>query len=434
MSTDVFGKTVLLIDDDQRFRMLISTALEQKGYRVIKAASGREGALEVKSTIPDLVIIDGQLPDMQGQDWITSLRRFVIKTPVLFVSGYCRDTVSYCHLTKDLGVAAVLHKPVLPAVLCDEVDRVLGVLREESQLGADSLFFDDDMEALSLEYASELPVKVREIGAVVSELRHRPNDQALLGAGKICAHKIHGTAGIYGFPKLGAQAGVIEDCLGRLTPGEILECGPLWRELEQALSLAEIYADQAAVDGQDRVGSDGQAQEVGHTHVLPSGRTGRPTVLIVDDDADFTRKVSVVLGYEGMVVHAFTESHFILEVLDRLEPELLLLDANMPDTDGFELCRKIRQSGRWYSLPIVFVTARVGWEDRVKAFESGADDYIAKPVINEELIARVKTRIERARLLQDLAERDQLNNLLFKCLLVKTAQPIESEWVVTRIA
>jgi len=135
-------------------------------------------------------------------------------------------------------------------------------------------------------------------------------------------------------------------------------------------------------------------------------------VLMLDDDPTFTAWVSAVLREDGMQVSTLHDSGGILEALQRVKPDLLLLDDVMPGIGGLDICRMLRSSPEWQTLPILFVTARVEAEERLKAFRAGADDYIAKPVLNEELLARVRVRAERARLTQERMERDALTGLL----------------------
>ncbi len=86
----------------------------------------------------------------------------------------------------------------------------------------------------------------------------------------------------------------------------------------------------------------------------------------------------------------------------------------MPDVSGFDLCRTVRAIPRWQDLPVVFLTGGHEVKDRVEAFNAGGDDYLTKPVIREELLARVRVRVERQRLLQERRDRDPLTGLLLR--------------------
>jgi diguanylate cyclase (GGDEF)-like protein len=137
-------------------------------------------------------------------------------------------------------------------------------------------------------------------------------------------------------------------------------------------------------------------------------------VLVLDDDPEAIRALRVALTSEQVEVVGLEDSSGLVEALAAHRPDLLLLDVEMPGPSGFDLCRMVRSMPEWRELPILFITAHTGVEFRVEAFQAGADDYLAKPVIREELRARVQSRLERARLTRERAERDSLTGLLLR--------------------
>jgi diguanylate cyclase (GGDEF)-like protein len=134
-------------------------------------------------------------------------------------------------------------------------------------------------------------------------------------------------------------------------------------------------------------------------------------VLIVDDDHFFTDHIAEILKSEGMEVSTLNEPVSILETLDRDAPDILLLDVNMPKISGFDLCRMLRSSTLWKNLPILFLTAESDPKVRLECFQAGGDDYIEKPVVKEELLARIGVRQERIRMFKERADQDPLTNL-----------------------
>jgi diguanylate cyclase (GGDEF)-like protein len=109
----------------------------------------------------------------------------------------------------------------------------------------------------------------------------------------------------------------------------------------------------------------------------------------------------------------------VLEALEELKPDLLILDVMLPGVNGFDIARMLRTTQMWQDLPIVFLTGRTDLESRVAAFESGADDYLAKPIVYEELLAHVRMRLERRRLLREMTEKDPLTKLLSRRTLLE---------------
>lgn len=126
-------------------------------------------------------------------------------------------------------------------------------------------------------------------------------------------------------------------------------------------------------------------------------------ILIVDDQAVMLRLVKYALEQEGFHTVTAETGAEALESLRSEQPDLLILDLLLPDADGIELCRSIRQELKYISLPIVILTGRAEIEDKIQALEAGADEYVTKPVDPKEMVARVKSLLRRyQRLRQDV--------------------------------
>ena len=97
--------------------------------------------------------------------------------------------------------------------------------------------------------------------------------------------------------------------------------------------------------------------------------------------------------------------------LEEEEPDLVVLDFDMPGVTGVELCRALRNEPRWATLPVVFLTSRADADSVRAVFDAGADDYVTKPFVGPEVVARILNRLERVRLFLALAETDQLTGL-----------------------
>ena len=117
----------------------------------------------------------------------------------------------------------------------------------------------------------------------------------------------------------------------------------------------------------------------------------RDTILIVDDEADIVSTLADYFMYNNYDVMTATNGMEAIEKAGK-QPDLILLDINMPDVDGLEVCARIRD---FVSCPILFLTARVEDSDKVKGFGMGGDDYIVKPFSLDELGARVAAHIRR---------------------------------------
>lgn len=141
------------------------------------------------------------------------------------------------------------------------------------------------------------------------------------------------------------------------------------------------------------------------------GPSPRPSILLVEDEAHLGRAIKLNLELEGFEVALAIDGKDALRQLLRVEPyQAMILDVQLPDTDGFALCSKIRESGIF--TPVIMLTVRSRPEDRVRGLEAGADDYLTKPFELSELLARVRAQLRRqawARVdPQDKAERPRV--------------------------
>ena len=118
-------------------------------------------------------------------------------------------------------------------------------------------------------------------------------------------------------------------------------------------------------------------------------------VLIVDDDPDILRLVRYNLMQAGFDVVTAEDGRKALESVQKHPPDLIILDLMLPDVDGMEVCRTLRQRENSRRIPVVMLTARGEEIDRVVGFELGADDYVMKPFSPRELVLRVKSIFRR---------------------------------------
>jgi two-component system response regulator MtrA len=113
-------------------------------------------------------------------------------------------------------------------------------------------------------------------------------------------------------------------------------------------------------------------------------------ILVIEDDQSIAEIVGILLRAEGFEVSYCADGNQALNAFQVVNPDLVLLDLMLPGRDGIEICRAIRESS---GIPIVMLTARSDTSDVVTGLEAGADDYVVKPIKNEELIARIRARL-----------------------------------------
>ncbi|HEY2331895.1 MAG TPA: response regulator transcription factor [Acidimicrobiales bacterium] len=123
----------------------------------------------------------------------------------------------------------------------------------------------------------------------------------------------------------------------------------------------------------------------------------KPRVVVVDDEEHITELLAMGLGYNGFEVERLASGRGALVSIGRRRPDLVVLDVMLPDLDGFELTRRIRQSeGAGTRVPVIFLTAKDTTADKIQGLRLGSDDYVTKPFSIEELIERVKAVLRRA--------------------------------------
>ena len=121
-------------------------------------------------------------------------------------------------------------------------------------------------------------------------------------------------------------------------------------------------------------------------------------IAIVEDEAELASLLEYNLNRHGYQTQVLGGAGGTLKALEHARPDLILLDVMLPELDGFELCRQIRQSSLLGRTPVLFLTARSDEVDRVLGLEIGGDDYMTKPFSPRELIARVKAHLRRGEL------------------------------------
>jgi two-component system OmpR family response regulator len=132
---------------------------------------------------------------------------------------------------------------------------------------------------------------------------------------------------------------------------------------------------------------------------VPESMAGdrQPRVLVVDDEEHITELVAMGLGYNGFDVERAATGRDALAAIDKRKPDLIVLDVMLPDLDGFEVTRRLRQNeGAGTRVPIIFLTAKDTTADKIQGLRLGSDDYVTKPFSIEELIERVKAVLRRA--------------------------------------
>ena len=184
---------------------------------------------------------------------------------------------------------------------------------------------------------------------------------------------------------------------------------PIIEPASAAVSAERISADDLSARAADSMTgqlatADLFREEGGIERVQPCGDPLAPWVLVVDDNPSLVRLVSAIIG-ESYNLYRGSSGEEALEILAEHRVDMVISDVMMPGITGLELCRRIKTTPAWETVPVILLTARGTSSEKVEGLELGADDYIGKPFDPEELRARVRSLFERRQLLERITEK-----------------------------
>ena len=230
------------------------------------------------------------------------------------------------------------------------------------------------------------------------------------------AHFLAGSGSIGGYPELSILGKLFEVAMNNILESAVPPIGSesILSEAQECLQWIAASLRVGTYDATRVKGREKHLRNTLFTHAVPETavRTGvRPLVMVVDDEQITQKAIKASLNRAGCDTHAVFSASEALEFVSDHVPDLIILDIMLPDMDGRKLLATIRSNPKLQLVPVIFVSARNQLDDKVEALRAGADDYVTKPFLPEELVARVVSRLERAKVNQDLALRDGLTGL-----------------------
>ncbi len=140
-------------------------------------------------------------------------------------------------------------------------------------------------------------------------------------------------------------------------------------------------------------------------------QTAHFKVLTVDDDAEVLNAIKAMLEKHSIRVTSISDPRLFWNALEENAPDLVILDLEMPNFSGLEVCRAVRNDPQWNRMPILFLSVNSDAQTVTSIFSAGADDFVPKPIIELELTTRVRNRLDRDRLYRNLSDYDQLTSV-----------------------
>jgi DNA-binding response OmpR family regulator len=361
---------ILLLDDDERFRKVVLAGLRSKDVEVTEAANGADAFSALKNVEFDLLIIDGMLPDTDGISWIRKYRADGGSSPIMFISAQWQSVETYHMLTRELQVALIIHKPVIPAVLAEQV--YSEVSRPKSSLTVQKEEeYDPTMDALSKEYLAQVPEELHEIHLALNQISQNGLNEQDLQTMRLYSHKIRGTAGTFGFDELGFHMGEMEDSIKAHLRAPGIDERNFLKQLHNSFEKAKL-----ALRNYEHP-EETETRDVSEFKSLSC-------ILVADQDPDFVSSVERIARQRFVDVLIAKSAKEVLHLLSSRSVDAILIDAKMAEDKSSQLIKNMREiTGE--QIPIAFVSEQTDLDERLTAPHLGASLYLTKPIDPDSL-------------------------------------------------
>jgi putative two-component system response regulator len=442
------ASTILLVEDQKQERALLEVFLGQIGGTVRSAPDGRSALDLVDQAPPDLIVLDLMLPDTHGFELIRKLKgsEKSAQVPILVVSAMAevQDRVRALELGADDFIVKGFDRIEFHA-------RVQRLLRHKRWIDRLNNRCDEAMRQAVTDGLTGLATHgflketlQRELGGArrhglplalifadidhfkeVNETHgHAAGDRVLKDVAQTirkCTRSFD-TVARYGGEEFAillsqtdrAGARILAERMRSAVEGMAIPLDDTAKSdrLRLTISLGVAGFPDDAADSESLLQHADEAmyaaKQAGRNSVVGFGDYGtvKPkdrTVLIVDDEEKNLRLLEAYLAPEGYATLNASNGDEALDAARRARPDLIVLDAMMPRLNGFDVCRRLKQEQATRLIPVVLVTALNGKEDRLRAIEAGADDFLSKPVSKVELLTRIRALL-RAKQTIDLLE------------------------------
>ena len=412
---------ILVVDDSRANQQVAMAMLERLGCQATLASNGKEALEKVVREDYDLVFMDCNMPVMNGYDTTKQIRIYegdqVGTLPIIAMTA--NNSENEERICREVGMSDFLPKPLSLAGLREKLAVWYG---DGPEVDEDSTEPDNTSVALvqhpaaqyaGLSYDVKVIASLREaVGEVVSSMISAFLEDTPIYIGKLrvavaesnisqvrdMAHTIRGSAANFGAGELVAASKLLEE---RATHGDLSDS-------EQLLKRISVAFEALADDLKQEVSLDSE------TDKLPFKNEKHSNILVVDDDRTVRMALVDAFTRENYEVEEATNGMQALNICKRHMPDLVLMDAVMPELDGFDACQMIRELPHGSDIPVLMITALDDEQSIVRAFSSGATDYISKPINFSVIKQRVARLIKANKAEQDvkkLAYHDPLTGL-----------------------
>ena len=403
--------TVLLLDDDTQFRSSVTPALEAFGLRVLNATKGSIARALLEEEEPSLLIVDGLLPDTNGIVWIENLRGDGFNIPIIFVSAFYRDLTTFKHLTRDLDVIKVFHKPVAVDRFAREVASAVSApmsltpaANRPADDPADRVLFPDeasepgvDAEKAKQSYTSLLPIAADNLTGAIRRVHSEADRTSVVAEALRQAHDLHGAAQTHGFAEISDAVGRIEAQLRHLQKSGRLD----WTTMFESIDQVRVHA-AAAVGRPVDTGSLAAAPPSvtpAATFFLhrPVPRDFVPTLLVLEDDPAMIAYLRSALDEVLVHLRPVSTVDEALKIAGRNPPTAVLVGWPLEDREAFpRFLQMFRSLHGCTEAPVILLSVDDDPHTRALAAQLGVDIFLPHPIELVRLHHAISTAVERA--------------------------------------
>ncbi len=436
------GKRILVVEDNRANQQVALGMLERLGCKINLANNGKEALGLITRKHFDLVLMDCHMPEMDGYEATAQIRRLETdESNVTIVAMTANVQQGESDKCLAVGMNDYLAKPLKIEVLKNMLMKWIPVTeyRVEGEPAVIESAADADMvegildqgifkalgEQVGPALATLITVFIDDLPSYVRSLKDATSVKDSSAIADI-AHSIKGSAANFGASRLVevcqeienlGRAGNLEDVEGMVEQA-VAECGLLQQALESQAKQLKSSEPESDKDSNELI-------EQGASEPIHDQR-----ILIVDDDRGMRFAMRKVLEDDGYRVDEVQNGEQALMYCERFMPDLVLMDAIMPEMDGFKACSEIQALPGGKHLPVLIITALNDETSIGRAFAAGATDYISKPVnfaVLRKRISRVLQASQAERHVHRLAYNDTLTGLPNRTLFTEKLSQVLAE-------
>ncbi|WP_375473897.1 HAMP domain-containing protein, partial [uncultured Nostoc sp.] len=389
-------RVLLIVEDDVNFARILLDMAQEQGFKVIAAQTGSTGLMLAQQFLPSAILLDIRLPEMDG--W-TVLDRLKHDPNTRHIPVHIMSVEEGQQRGLQLGAIAYLQKPLTSETISEALTKIKGFV--ERQVKNLLVVEDDDTQRLSIVELignnDVLTTAVANGAAALEAIRTQHFDCLVLDLGLPDMTGFELIEQIKLLPN-GKTLPVIVYTGREISKAQETEL----RRIAETIIIKDVRSPERLLDETalflHRVQANLPApkrQILEQLHSQDYLLTGKKALIVDDDMRNIFALTSMLERYQIEVIYAENGREGITLLENTPDIDVVLMDVMMPEMDGYETTRVIRQNDRFKSLPIIALTAKAMLGDREKCIEAGASDYITKPVDTEQLLSLLRVWLYR---------------------------------------